>query len=509
MGVTAMRKSFIFTLLLLAGLFTLAGCSDSFPKGKDVRFTAASSNNMATRTAYSGDIQNGRERIDWTDSDVIRIYTSSSALVNGEGQRYSDYSLVDIQTSAEKSTAKLQTLDPNVRGLFWEDDAAAAQATFYGITPSTTPKSESNPLGGVFDNLTVSGAPDITWTADDAKHLLTGAPNMARAYLIAKPAKLVNKKVALDFYPAYTAFDITLKSKEESVTLNSFEILSTSSDLAGTYSFDSNKLADGQTATDGFIQTQSEAAGSQKRIVVTFPAGTVISPNDSVRFTVFALPQDLTNISVSVNFGENMVRTLALKKNDSPIIFPAFHKANIKGLALEAGNWNFTVETALNVLPWTTSDSGAYNIDINNTVLTSQFSFQSTQYASQYVVHDASAWTNTFQARPEAALYFEFTISAPVGANWNIQASDPLGYFQVHKMVGEDAQAPSGTVDGNLIVIRVKPNMTNIPSQRSTDYIMELHTFVTVGDASYNIDSETQTYDIYHHLAEFIIPANN
>ena len=76
-------------------------------------------------------------------------------------------------------------------------------------------------------------------------------------------------------------------------------------------------------------------------------------------------------------------------------------------------------------------------------------------------------------------------------------------------MVGEDAQAPSGTVDGNLIVIRVKPNMTNIPSQRSTDYIMELHTFVTVGDASYNIDSETQTYDIYHHLAEFIIPANN
>lgn len=508
-----MKKTFIFTLLLLAGLFTLASCTESFPKGKDVRFTATSSNNTATRVSYSGDVQNGRERIDWTESDVIRIYSSSSEVVNGYGYRYADYSLTDISTSDEKSTAKLQNLDPSVRGLFWEDDDAAAAATFYGITPATTPKNENNPLGGVFDNLVASGAPDLTWTTDATKHITVGAPDMSKAHLIAKPATLSSNKVNLDFYPVYTTFDITLKSKVETVQINSFEIISSSCNLSGTYSFDSSYLADGQTATDGFIQSATEVADSQKRIIVTFIDGTTISPDDSVRFTVFALPQDLTNISVKVNFGEGtpMERTLALKRNDAPITFPAFHKANITGLALDAGEWNFTVETALNVMPWTvsTTDGSPYTIDISNTVLTSQFVFNNMEYANQFVVHDPSAWTNTFQVRDDAALYITFKIDAPLGANWNVAAADPSDYFVVNKMVGGLALDPTGTVDGNTIVLRIKPNMLTIPENRTQDYRMYLHTYVTVGDNAYNIDSETQNYDYYHHLAEFIIPANN
>jgi hypothetical protein len=226
-----------------------------------------------------------------------------------------------------------------------------------------------------------------------------------------------------------------------------------------------------------------------------------------VRFTVFALPQDLTNISITVNFDNNQSRTLALKKNDAFITFPAFHKANITGIALDAGEWDFTVETALNVLPWTVS--GEHTINISNTVLTTQFVFNSINYANQFVTHDPVAWTNTFQVRDESALYIVFNITSPVGANWYVQAADPSGYFTVHKMVDGLALDPTGTVDGSTITLRVKPNMANIPGQRSTDYIMYLHTYVTVGESAYNIDSETQAYDIYHHLAEFIITANN
>lgn len=505
-----MRNRAIIFTILLAGTVLLAGCQ-KFNSGRDVKFKASSHREGDTRTAYTGDIQNGRERIDWTDTDIIRIYSSSSALVNGEGKRYADYSLTDIQTSEEKSTAKLQNVDPAVRGLFWEDDDAAADATFYGIIPATEPKSENNPLGGVFDNLVVSGAPDLTWNTDAATHFTTGAPNMNQAYLLARPAKLSGKAVNLDFYPVYTAFDITLKSKLETVQINSFEIISTSSNLAGTFSFDSKYLAEGQTPANGFIQTATEAADSQKKIVVTFLGGTTISPDDSVRFTVFALPQDLTNISVKVNFGDvvPMERTLSLKKNDVPIIFPAFHKANITGMALDAGDWNFSVETALDVMPWTLSSADEYTIDINNTVLTSQFVFNNIEHANQFVVHDPEAWTNTFQVREDAALYITFRIDAPIGANWSIQAADPSNYFTVNKIQGDLVLDPTGTVDGSTIVIRVKPNVANIPTQRSQDYRMYLHTFVMVGEHSYNIDSETQNYDRYHHLAEFIIPANN
>ena len=331
---------------------------------------------------------------------------------------------------------------------------------------------------------------------------------MSQAFLISKPAKIgSDKKVALDFYPVYTAFDFTLTSKTETVTLNYLEITSTSDNLAGIFSYDASYLAEGQTPKNGFSQSTVEQADSQKKITVTFVGDTQISTTKSVKFTVFALPQDLTNISITVNFDNNQSRTLALKQNDSPIVFPAFHKANITGIALDAGDWNFVVETALNVMPWTVS--GEHSIDISNTVVTTGFVFNSIHYANQYVIHDSEAWTNTFQAREEAALYIVFTISAPVGANWYVQASDPLGYFTVNKMVENMALDPTGTVDGSVITLRVKPNMANIPSQRTTDYIMELHTFVTVGDNAYNIDSETQNYDRYHHLAEFIIPANN
>lgn len=499
-----MKKTFIFTLLLLAGLFTLASCTESFPKGKDVRFTATSSNNTATRVSYSGDVQNGRERIDWTESDVIRIYSSSADVVNGYGYRYADYNLVDIQTSEEKSTAKLQNIDPEVRGLFWEDDAAAAAATFYGMNIMAEPQDNVSPQSGVFKGLSISGAPDITWNVDASGNTV-GTPNVNEAYLLSKPAKISSNKVSLDFYPVYSAFDITLKSQETEITVNSIELLSETTKIAGRYSFDANYLADGQNPKNGFIQTTTESGASLSRIVVTFPVNTKISTTKSVRFTVFALPRDISGLSIKVNFGENKSRTLALKKNDAFITFPAFHKANITGLALK-DEWNFFVDLGLSVLPWTVS--GDHTIDFANSVMTTAFVFSSSEYVNTDVVHSEADWTNIFQVSEDAALYITFKISNPIGANWSVQSVDPSGYFTVEKMVDGVASDPVGTVDDKTITLRIKPNVSAIPAERTSAYNMILHTFVTVGENIYNIDSETQNFDRYNSYATFTIPAN-
>ena len=75
-----MKKTFSFASLVLAGMVLLVGCQkDGTRSGNDkmIRFTAGL-NPPATRTAYSGEVTGGFERIDWVNGDLIRIWSDKA-----------------------------------------------------------------------------------------------------------------------------------------------------------------------------------------------------------------------------------------------------------------------------------------------------------------------------------------------------------------------------------------------------------------------------------------------
>ena len=69
-------------------------------------------------------------------------------------------------------------------------------------------------------------------------------------------------------------------------------------------------------------------------------------------------------------------------------------------------------------------------------------------------------------------------------------------------------QTVGGGTDVKPIILKITPNMANIPSTRTEDYTMILHTYAVVSGKTVNIDTETQTSDGRYHEARFVIAHN-
>ena len=135
-------KNFTNIILLSAGiLLSLTGCQKGTGtnegNGKLVRFSM--STGTSTRTAYSGEVKNGKERIDWAAGDKVMIW-SDNATVRPEGTPYFSgnnnlavYTVGTITTSEEKSYATIE--DPAGNGLQYPDEDPGSQ--FWGVYPAS------------------------------------------------------------------------------------------------------------------------------------------------------------------------------------------------------------------------------------------------------------------------------------------------------------------------------------------------------------------------------------
>ena len=113
-------------------------------------------------------------------------------------------------------------------------------------------------------------------------------------------------------------------SCDDSVTLSSFKLETTETGglLSGNFSLDGNSDA------APTIQTGATAA-----ITVNFPAGTVVTPEKSLTFTVFTLPRNQTNMQITFTGTEIGERKLVLKDGDgNPLSFTACKKYRLSGL---------------------------------------------------------------------------------------------------------------------------------------------------------------------------------
>lgn len=281
-----------------------------------VRFSAHA-NGAITKTAYAG-IDGGFKIIDWVNGNQIRIYSYDSGAITSSnttsGFYYADYTLSDITTSGHLSQAG--TLAPAGSGLKWVD--GGGDANFFSVYPSTLAVSASG------SDL------DATVTIPENQD---GSNDISSLPLVAKTATVTNGEgVNLDFIPAFSAFEFTIKSGigSGSLTLNSIT-LSTEDEVGnpayvtGTGNYD---IASGTFVYGGTKERQAS--------IVFSPKPTVTESSETT-FTIFTLPVALSKMTITVNYTKDhttIQKSLKLKKDGNWLDFLAGHYTRIYGLAV-------------------------------------------------------------------------------------------------------------------------------------------------------------------------------
>ena len=275
-------KKIIILASLIGGTLLLAGCQKEFGRGGEVRFVASSVAGPGTRAEYSGEgtTEGGLltwERINWQTGDEIRIWSDAAKARYGS-ENYSDYKVSSMDVKSGDNTRSQATVEnAAANGLIW--DGVESACGFWALYPA----SMAGTATGKAMNLSIAGAQ----TPSDG---LTNAPMVAAVENVTP-----NSAVTLEFYPAFTAFEITLKSADEgSITLNSFALTSTSTALSGSYT--ATIAAGGST-----VYSCPGYSDSNNKVEYTFASGTKINKTMEVTFTILALPQILKNLTLEFN----------------------------------------------------------------------------------------------------------------------------------------------------------------------------------------------------------------
>lgn len=320
-----MERTTILAILILSFLASSCYYEAGMEGRQEVKFSAESNYSCtpATRTGYASDageaVIGGKERIDWVEGDKIRI-------CNLSGLQVADYS-VSAPSEGENGTSVAsitEILDP----ILW---TGTGKNTFVAVYPSDAMDSE----GVVSPSIPVRQTVTRIGSGNRFK------PDMNYAYMVAKAtASKRGAFVNLPFYPAMTAFEFGLKlvdGSSRSVTVNGFEMVSVSEGvtkptaLAGTFTW--NPVTGEYYCTD-WIEKVND------RIAVSFEGEAVtVSGGDVLRFTVFALPQDLTGLKVTFKLSVGD-RTLSLKQGGEWTVFEACRKYVISTPAVNPGTGN-------------------------------------------------------------------------------------------------------------------------------------------------------------------------
>lgn len=525
-------RHFISMILLSAGIvLSLAGCQKGTtpvePTGKAVKFEATSGS-IGTRTSFTGDGTEttattktddfGRkilthERINWTVGDQVMI-ASDFATIPNTTTKFSTYTVESMTEDGEKSHATVAEED-NSTELHFVDDQTSYK--FWGIYPATagtgtslvnaqaayTVDASQAPSGAaVTTNHTVKG---------NAVTLTTLAPDMTKAVMLAAAENQTVSKVELEFYPGFTAFEFTLNSRDTEIGLTSMDLLTAEGkSLAGNVSVEI-KTAGNSTYTCTYP--------TDKKVTYTFPASTVISPTKYLTFTVFALPEDITGLTLVFHMADGTTTTAKLMnkatdtKPASPITFAGCMKHCLKGIAVPGG-WKF-LWLDIDVMEWEEVSLVETN---GNGVQATQFAVDGADNLRELKDDAIPSTTDEDEAKemknankdyrqcwvfaPNTTVTVTYKIMMPTSGTWGIEALGDTGSFSV------DVTSSAGTVtsDGDTFSGSLAPGATyitiTITSTATTLKKLYFKTTASDGTSTFSLDSETQLYDMrgYHYF---------
>lgn len=531
-----MRKPLVFSLTLLAATaLLLVGCNPILPsEGNKVKFKAHSKSQPATKTAYAGNSTgSSHEDIYWSEGDDIRIYSGNTAVVT---PAFANYELV---ISNDKTRATLQNPAEAPNGLAWVTDPAQGNddVTFYAVYPPSTQGSES----GWF---TMSIPSEQTFATPKGT-------DMTHAYMLAQNTltrSQFNSEVSLEFYPAFTAFQINLKSKDDELTLKKFRIYSEDNHLAGDY-YGKLKAVNTSEAENEYFAFNTDKSlrmdfaycsdNLQNEVFVEFPyyetetetqKNTKISPTSDVDFTLLALPYGivnatetydtkpyLTNLWLEVTFlnedGEEVKKKLALKQTTTNedvtttafLKFASCKKYRINGLAIDKGSkWQLQIDDQ--VLPWIADEqTTSFKNQIGITGRAPVGGYIETAEVNEpggsqnWPLYYTRLTVNCNVSDP--CIEFTFTPTAPIGGYWRLSPEDvipgSLNYFKIttSDMINGESERLQGQVMVQPVTIYIRPTAEYLALDPAPVYSIIIHCDMSPSvtfDPLYSADSEFQ-----------------
>jgi hypothetical protein len=536
-----MKGKTILLLLAAAGTLSLAGCQKTGLSGDNakgdgsIRFTA-SAGAAGTKTAYGVfDKEDAPtwQSIDWVATDQIRIY-SDAAVRRAEYEtgktgedlfHWADYGVTGITAgtaSSRQSTATLTNLTSGLaggtNGLIWGE---AASANFYAIYPM--PAAAEEP--GVEKVLGAQG--QLSGSIPASQALTTdGKVDMSYAYMTAagtgaKPATDNVANVELRFSPAFTAFEFLITTQDNTIKVTKFELIAADSAPA---------LAGAFTVKYGSdLKPVYTSTGTDRKLTYTFPEGTTVTPDKDLVFTVFALPQDLTGLTLRFTIlegTEEVTRTLPLTyakdaadgsyKSGDFVPFSGLKKHRIKGVALPQYIFNFSyLNLAGEAIEWTDVEIEADN---KNYPEATQFEVEGVNNGRYYTAadqtepvagRDAKAFRQYWLMDASHPATVKFKVMSPIGFDWLVVPEGDTDAFTITSNVDEEGYTAGGlrgpikTVDGTaattnvILYVRAADGATGEKSLHFKTYVISRDDAV-----QYSIDTETQLLDFrgYHYF---------
>ena len=508
------NKALFSTLLLTVALTVLSSCDPTLNNegGRKVKFTVSSANSPLTKTS-NGQLGTDYWTINWVTDDQIRIYSPNTGTVSGStgtatvptdpdqglDYSYSDYSIDAVTTSGHVSSATLKNVGTN--GLTWLSDQTA---TFYGAYPKDVLicASLDNKLRFAVE-IPDAGTSGQTGVRDD----------VSKMPLLAIQTVENGGDVTLDFYPAFSTYQFGLVSYEGDMTIYSVKFSSgTDTDyVTGMCYYDLNKLPAGSHFLPNNL---IDYEGTSCKTSIEFDFGTAgksVSTTDTLSLAFFTLPRAYTNPKLTVDFSVNgshrYSRTLVLKKTDADLTFPAGNFAKINAVQVKgeicfktitingvAAAWDSTAVTPalmpqssqFNVKPQPTDiddegvNHGVYNVFDKHEGEDPSDPDYGKQYRQYWVIPQGKTATVSFK------------IITPKTGTYTIT---PVGDTDSFTVTGNLSGNIEDLGDTRTVSFQITPTTTANKS-------LHFNTTVTSGGVTYNIDSETQLFDIrgYHYF---------
>ena len=348
-----------------------------------------------TRTSYSGETTTSagtvKERINWSNGDIIRIASDQAHMRGNSSQFWADYQVTTYTKDATslKSQAAIKPYASSGHGLVWREGVTTHR--FYGMYPS--PALFSGNSNVALDALTATDPrmhafiPATQYlrargsTGADAREFLPSSSGSASeprdttmrfAWMYSPVTEGSEKtgKIVMDFHPVFTAFEFILDSRE-AITVTAATLTSVDRALNGNFTVKTSETFTGNwfpgTGISGDWYPSAGSAGggaaanypvnanfpevsgtdaTRRSITASLPGtGVTITPGSPIRVTLLALPQAHKGLTVSFTTSRG-TKKLELKLADKTtwIAWRGCRKYRIGGLTIPASD-DLTVET--------------------------------------------------------------------------------------------------------------------------------------------------------------------
>ncbi|MDO5443114.1 MAG: hypothetical protein Q4G10_05535 [Bacteroidia bacterium] len=396
-------KSYISAGILAAVALSLVSCEkivERYRSGEEIKFAVASGS-VDTKASYSGAVSGIKERIDWQNGDLMRIYCAEASTPD---DHYSDYSVSSVETpSSGSAVSTAHIVSSGESGLRWGEDGVDHH--FYAVFPSPSAGGATQSISANTVTASIPASQGYVGTISQTDGNYIAAPDLKNMVMTAKATYTTetfpdDDEVFLSFTPLTTAIQFVIKNDTGGdLKLTAVQLISgdgkTSSEpvISGAFSVNLNQtgVASGTevkpftgndyTITYGqdYPLCTSTAATSTDQAAdrtLTISVGTEAAPltlaaGKTFTFTFFLNPvSDFNDLTFKlIKTGGNWQSTRLGYTDGDGVFFPRHKKSTVAGLLIPEGAvWHvgFYPEV-INWLEAVVDDSG--HIDLTQPLL--------------------------------------------------------------------------------------------------------------------------------------------